>query len=160
MTNETVALIDALAWATIQVGAGYLVYRMPASRFEHDGRLWRRRSFETRRRYERLTRVRRWKSVLPEGGAVFPGGVSKRTLLGRDADALRRYALETRRGELGHWLAVSATPLFALWNPAWLMPFMVLYAAVTNAPCIIAMRYNRLRIEAILARPTTGITSS
>jgi glycosyl-4,4'-diaponeurosporenoate acyltransferase len=153
MSPGTSAVVDAVAWFVIQVGTGYFVHRLPASTFEHDGPLWRARPFERGGRfYERWFRVRRWKHLLPEGGAVFAGGISKRRLPGRDQPSLLVYARETRRGETGHWLAMAFLPLFVLWNPWWLMPYMAAYALVTNVPCIVAMRYNRLRIERICAR--------
>jgi glycosyl-4,4'-diaponeurosporenoate acyltransferase len=153
MTPVASAVVDAVAWFAIQVGTGYFVHRLPAITFEDDGPLWRARAFEDGGRfYARWFLVRRWKHLLPEGGDVFAGGISKRRLPGRDQASLRLYARETRRGEAGHWLAMAFLPLFALWNPAWLMPFMALYAIVTNVPCIVAMRYNRLRIERITAR--------
>jgi Glycosyl-4,4'-diaponeurosporenoate acyltransferase len=33
---------------------------------------------------------------------------------------LERFAAETRRAELAHWLILAASPWFFLWNPWWL----------------------------------------
>lgn len=146
------AAVDAAAWAAIQVGAGYLAHRLPSDRLEHDAGVLRLFAFERGSFYERVLRVRAWKDRLPEAGAVFTGGRDKRSLGGTSDAALRAYARETRRAELAHWMALGAIPAFALWNPAWLMPAMVTYAVAVNAPCIVALRYNRGRIERLLSR--------
>ncbi len=153
-----VAVVDAVAWAGVQVAAGYLVHRLPDAPLESDGWLLRERSWERGGRlYTDVLRIRRWKRLLPEAGAVFAGGFDKRHLAGRDPDALRRHARETRRAELAHWLAMAPTPLFVGRNPPLLAPFMVLYGVAVNAPCIAAQRYNRIRLrraeERLLRRP-------
>ena len=74
-------------------------------------------AFEARGRWYRRWGIHRWKDRLPEAGALFAGGVSKRELPGRDADGLRTFVRETRRAELTHWWAMACSPLFLLWNP-------------------------------------------
>lgn len=75
----------------------------------------------------------------------------KRSLPRRDREGLTRFAAETRRAELVHWAIPAALPIFALWNPAALLAAMAAYALVANAPCVIVQRYNRGRIERVLA---------
>ena len=99
------------------------------------------------RLYERL-RIRRWKDRLPEAGALFAGGVSKRRL----AADLERFAAETRRAEYGHWLAMACAPVFALWNPLMGVVLMATYSVVVNAPFIAIQRYNRQRAQRVLTR--------
>jgi glycosyl-4,4'-diaponeurosporenoate acyltransferase len=65
---------------------------------------------------------------------------------------LRRFVLETRRGETCHWLAILFTPLFLLWNPWWGFAVNLAYALLANVPCIVAQRYNRARLLALLSR--------
>ncbi len=148
---RTVA-IDALAWAAVQVAAGYVVHRLPARRLERDGPLLRIRPWEGEGRvYDRALRIRRWKHRLPEGGAVFPGGVDKRHVGGRGEGVLEAYARETRRAELGHWLAMAPAPLFMACNPPGLRAAMAAYAVAVNGPCIVSQRYNRARIDRVLS---------
>jgi glycosyl-4,4'-diaponeurosporenoate acyltransferase len=86
-------------------------------RLDHDGLFTRLRAWERGGRvYERLG-IRRWKDRLPEFGAVFRGGASKRYIPSRDTPHLARFAAETRRAEIVHWAIPLVTPLFALWNP-------------------------------------------
>ena len=142
-----VAALDAVAWAAVQVGTGYLAHRAPAAVLERDRWLFRERRWERGGRfYVDALRIRRWKAVLPEAGAAFEGGFDKRRLRGRSADALAEHARETRRAELGHWLAMAPLPLFVRWNPPPLAPLMVVYAVAVNGPCIAAQRYNRIRL--------------
>jgi glycosyl-4,4'-diaponeurosporenoate acyltransferase len=130
-------------------GSGYLVHRLPLDRLQRDGWLLSARPFEQDgRTYERRFRIRRWKDHLPEAGALFAGGVSKRHVT-RD---LERFAAETRRAEYGHWLAMACAPLFALWNPPLGLALMTIYSVAVNAPFIAVQRYNRQRAQRILTR--------
>ncbi len=139
-------LANVAAWAVIHTGSGYYVHRLPLERLRHDGWLLRPRRWERQgRTYQRVLRIRAWKDNLPEAGAFFSGGVSKRALTGSLAGGLPRFVAETRRAERGHWLAVAAGPLFALWNPPSGLGLMVAYGVIVNAPFIAVQRYNRLR---------------
>lgn len=150
MSNLQLVLVNVVAWGLIHAGTGYLVHRLPARRFDHDTWLTRGRRFEAGGRfYVAALRIKRWKHLLPEAGALFAGGFDKRHLRGRDAASLATYARETRRAELGHWLAAAGAPLFFLWNPWWAGVAMVAYAAVANGPCIASQRYNRLRLARV-----------
>jgi glycosyl-4,4'-diaponeurosporenoate acyltransferase len=145
--------VDVVAWAVIHASTGYLVHRLPARRFEHDTALTRQRRIEGGGRlYTDILRIRRWKGRLPEAGAFFAGGFDKKHLTGAGVDELAAFARETRRAELGHWLAAAGAPLFFLWNPVGVGLVMLAYAAAANGPCIAAQRYNRLRLLRILRR--------
>jgi glycosyl-4,4'-diaponeurosporenoate acyltransferase len=145
--------VNVAAWAAIHALSGYAVHKLPPSRLARDGWLFRPRPFERDGRFyaDRL-RIKRWKDRLPEAGALFAGGVSKRHLP-VDGD-LARFAVETRRAELGHWLATVPAPLFVLWNPPGIAAAMVFYALVVNLPFIAIQRYNRCRIGRLLRSST------
>ncbi len=150
-------LVDAGAWAAIQVSCGYLTHRLPESFLERDGWLFRERDWEREGvLYVRVFRVRRWKRLLPEAGDIFKGGFDKRRLTRRDRCYLMAYRRETRRAELGHWLASVPFPLFFLWNRWSLGGCMAAYAVGVNAPCIIAQRFNRIRLQRVLTGGRTG----
>ena len=143
-------LANVAAWALVHAASGYYVHRLPLGRLEHDGWLLRPRRWERDgRTYQRVLRIRGWKDHLPEAGAFFSGGVSKRALTGSLVGGLPRFVAETRRAERGHWLALAAGPLFALWNPPSGLGLMVAYGVVVNAPFIAVQRYNRLRAMAL-----------
>lgn len=140
-------------WVSAHVLTSYFAHRLPARWLGRDRGLLRLASWEYRGRwYERHLRVSAWKDHVPEAGAVFKGGVSKRRLLGRDGQALTQFAVETRRGEIAHWTCLLAVPVAALWNPPAGVAFMAVYGVSANLPCIIIQRYNRARISHVLRR--------
>ena len=149
----TVIALDAAAWAAVQAGTGYLAHRLPVRLLDRDRWLWRERGWERGGRfYADVARIRRWKRYLPEAGAAFRGGFDKRHLRGRAPEDLARFAVETRRAELGHWLALLPAPVFVALNPPLLAPFMAAYALAVNLPCIAAQRYNRIRLRRAASR--------
>ena len=95
-----------------------------------------------------------WKDRLPDGARWFSGGYAKGRLSGHSKATLHRFACETWRGELVHWLAMGALPLFLLWNPGWAMLINGVYAVGANFPCIVVQRYNRARLHRVLRRGT------
>lgn len=146
-------LLDIWAWGLVHFSTGYLIHKVPARRLSNDGWLFKARAFEDDGRlYQRRFRIMRWKDKLPEAGAMFAGGISKQSLIGVDDDGLSRFAIETRRAELTHWLAALPGPLFVLWNPGHAVPLMILYGVGVNAPFIMIQRFNRQRIGRILER--------
>lgn len=152
LSPVTGVVVNVVAWAVCHSATGYAVHRLPLSRLRRDTWILRHRPFERHGRwYERL-RIRRWKDALPEAGALFAGGTSKRSLPARDRDGLERFAAETRRAEWGHWSAMACGPLFALWNRPAIAAVMVAYGVLVNAPFIAIQRYNRWRVGRVLAR--------
>jgi glycosyl-4,4'-diaponeurosporenoate acyltransferase len=148
-----VVAIDVVAWAAISAGAGYLAHRLPVRWLTRDRAPFRLLPFERGGRwYEQRLHIKRWKDRLPEAGALFRGGFSKRAVRARGAEHLGRFVVETRRAELTHWLILAAGPFFFLWNPWWLGVLMVGYAVVANVPCLVIQRYNRARLERVLSR--------
>jgi glycosyl-4,4'-diaponeurosporenoate acyltransferase len=130
----------------VQLGCAWVFTRMPARWFHPPAsHAWEREG----KIYQKWFRVRQWKDRLPDGAAWFEGGVGKKHLPGRRADALSAFAREAWRGELCHWLVIAMTPVFFLWNPWWADVVMVMYALAANLPCVIAQRYNRARIGAL-----------
>jgi glycosyl-4,4'-diaponeurosporenoate acyltransferase len=151
-----IATLNVAGWLAIQLALAWTVTKLPARWFL----TYKPRPAPPRaalRRYERWFAVKRWKDRLPDGAAWFAGGFAKRNLAERDPAHLARFAAETRRGELCHWLAIACTPLFFLWNPWWGDVVVTAYALAANLPCIIAQRYNRLRLgRALAARRNRG----
>ncbi len=145
-------LLDCLVWAVVGTATGYLTHRVGAAGFTRDGPITRLRPFEADGRwYERRLRIKAWKSRLPEAGALFRDGFSKRELRSSSGDQLRRFVVETRRAEITHWIVLAFGPLFFLWNPWGLAIVMCLYAVVANVPCLVIQRYNRARLHRVIA---------
>jgi glycosyl-4,4'-diaponeurosporenoate acyltransferase len=139
--------LNLAGWCGIQFGLAWLFLKLPVGRFNPAGEFgWERNG----KIYQSLFRVKSWLPLLPDGGGWFPGGFRKGALLAGDRDYLYRFLRETRRGELCHWAAIGCSPLFFLWNPLWGDVVIVAYALAANLPCIIAQRYNRIRIRRVL----------
>lgn len=152
ISRPALVILDIWIWGVLSVGSGFLFHRRPVSSFDHDSWLTRLRPFERDGRvYERRLRILRWKDQLPEAGALFAGGFSKRSALSRSTGYLERFVVETRRAEVTHWALLACGPLFFVWNPWYAGVLMLVYAVVANVPFILIQRYNRARLLRILA---------
>ncbi len=148
----TIAL-DVVAWAGLSFAVGYLTHRQPVDRYARDRAITRLRAFEAGGRwYERRLRIGAWKGRVPEAGGFYDGGYSKAAIADRSSANLERYAAETRRAELTHWLLMACGPLFAIWNPPVAVAAHLTYAVGANLPCIAIQRYNRARLQRVLDR--------
>lgn len=101
--------------------------------------------------YDDVFFIRRWKKFLPDAGPWmqgFPKGQLKST----EPDYLRAFILETRRGEFSHWFQVVVISAFILWNPYPANYIIVLYALLSNMPCILNLRYTRQRMLYVLRK--------
>ena len=152
MPQWVTVLVDVAAWGFFHAATGYAAHRLGADRLARDGWLLRPRGFEAGGRCYRRLRIHRWKDRLPEAGALFEGGVSKRELPATDREGLAVFVRETRRAELTHWWAMACSPLFLLWNPPLASALLVSYGVLANLPFILIQRYNRFRAQSVLAR--------
>lgn len=144
-----VVVLNVAGWPVIQLSLAWLFTQLPTTWFQPGpGHAWE----QVGRLYERVFGIRSWKDWLPDGVLWVGGTFPKGALAGTDPEYLRRFIRETWRGELCHWVTLGCTPLFYLWNPVWADLVMSGYAVATNLPCILAQRYNRLRLRRLLAR--------
>jgi glycosyl-4,4'-diaponeurosporenoate acyltransferase len=143
---------NVIAWAVIQLGLAWVIIRIPAEQF-HPASWWARtRDWEQRGDfYERWAGIKAWKDRLPDAGRWFAQGFAKANLQSATPEYLERFIRETWRGEVTHWLALLAVPLFCLWNPWWGVLINAAVALGLNFPCILAQRYNRARLLRLLA---------
>lgn len=141
------------AWLVIQLGLAWVFTQLSATRFNPDGKFARIRGWEQAGRfYERWFRIKSWKDNLPDAGRWLNGGFSKAQLRNKTGAHLARFARETWRGELVHWLALGCLPVFCVWNPWWGVMINAAIAVLLNLPCILVQRYNRSRLRRLLAR--------
>jgi glycosyl-4,4'-diaponeurosporenoate acyltransferase len=141
------------AWLAIGLVTGWVGHRLPLRLVSRDTWLTRLRARERGGRvYERRLRISRWKDSLPEAGALFRGGFSKRHVLDRSTGHLVRFTAETRRAEYVHWMHIAAASLFFVFVPAWLAALMVVFALLVHLPFVAIQRYNRARLLRTLAR--------
>lgn len=153
MPQSLTIVVDVLAWGVFHAATGYAAHRLGDDRLARDGWGLRPRRFEAGGRwYRRRLLIHRWKDRVPEAGALFDGGISKRELPALDAQGLEVFVRETRRAELAHWWALWCSPLFVLWNPPLAAGLLVSYGVLVNLPFIAIQRYNRFRTQALLLR--------
>jgi glycosyl-4,4'-diaponeurosporenoate acyltransferase len=106
---------------------------------------------------QRLLKIRRWKQWIPDAGNALPGGITKASLARRDQPALLRLMAETRRAELVHWALWPLWLLTLLWLPGPGVALNAVFATLFNLPCLLLQRYNRLRLQLLLARRTPAL---
>ena len=149
----TIALFFAI-WTVVPLLFGWISLLLPDRWLEPELPLWRARRWEQDGRfYERVFRIRSWKRLLPDGGALWKKhGYQKRNLTNYSEENMRRFLIESARGELMHWLAISPFWVFGLFAPGYVVWIMLAYALAANLPCILAQRYNRPRVYALLNR--------
>jgi glycosyl-4,4'-diaponeurosporenoate acyltransferase len=142
-------VLNVAGWLAIQMGFAWAFTKMPVDWFNPGCAFsWERGG----RIYETVFSIKAWKDRLPDAARWFGGGFAKGTLAAKQRDYLDRFLRETWRGELCHWAAVACTPVFFLWNPWWGDLIIAAYALAANLPCILAQRYNRLRLRRLLTR--------
>ena len=147
----TLALCFAV-WPVLQVTAALLCLLLPDRFYSPDSFLFRLHRWEDGGRfYERLFHVKRWKHLLPDGAAAWKTrGYQKKHIDDFSAKNLKRFLVESARGELTHWLAILPFWVFGFFVPPAVVALMLLYALAVNMPCIIVQRYNRPRIKRML----------
>jgi len=147
-------LLCFLLWGLLQLGAALLCLSLPERAFSPERFFYRTHRWERGGRiYETLLHVKSWKHLLPDGAAAWKKrGYRKRSLSDHSEANLRRFLVESARGELTHWLAIAPFWLFGLIAPPDVLWIMLAYALAVNLPCIVVQRYNRPRIAALLER--------
>lgn len=143
-----IVALNVVLWPVIQLGLAWGFTRLPAAWFE---RPWPAEPGDEAF-YQRWFRIRAWKDRLPDGARWVGGGFAKSVMDSAEPEYLRRFIAETRRGELCHLCALAFVPLFLLWNPWWGGVIIAAYAVAANVPCILAQRYNRIRLRHLLER--------
>jgi glycosyl-4,4'-diaponeurosporenoate acyltransferase len=157
ISDALVILACGLGWLGWSLLIGALANRLPRSALNHDTWLTGPRPWpESKAGYEQRLAILRWKFLLPDAGAALPGGVRKKSLVGRDPAALQRLVEETRRAELVHLALWPFWLVTALWLPPAGVLINLIFATLFNLPCLLLQRYNRLRLARTLLRLRQG----
>lgn len=148
-----VIALNVIAWLVIQFGLAWGFTQLASERFNAQGAWARPKQWECNGRfYERVFAIKLWKDKLPDASRMFRDGFAKGNLKNATPEYLERFLRETWRGEVVHWLALLALPLFTIWNPWWGVLVNAVVALAVNFPCILSLRYNRVRFQRLLAR--------
>lgn len=114
-------------------------------------RIFRPFPFESERFYRDFIHINKWKHLLPDGAALRKNGFSKKHMAQTDPAYLKRFISETKRAELIHLFSIIPLWVFGFWmKPIWVL-YLLLFSTLINLPCILAQRYNRPRLEHLLA---------
>lgn len=148
-----VIALNIITWLVIQFGLAWGFTQLAAERFSAHNFWARPKQWEQDGRfYERCVAIKLWKDRLPDASRMFRGGFTKANLQNATPEYLDRFLRETWRGELVHWLALLAIPVFCVWNPWWGVAVNAAVALAVNFPCILALRYNRARFQRLLSK--------
>lgn len=143
-------VIDFVILVVCAVLIGFIAPRCPDRWFARDVGPLRLTRWDTVRAYRRagIPWFARW---LPEGGSWL-GGESKSALYGIDADSLRSYLVEVRRGEWVHFISAFTFLIIVPFNPWQLILLWFCVVFVGNFVFFFVLRYNQVRLTSILAR--------
>jgi glycosyl-4,4'-diaponeurosporenoate acyltransferase len=125
----------------------------PARLLNPRNRLFREKHWEAGGAiYQRIFNVRRWKDALPELSDIIKKLFPKKRIIRFDAEYLQSYIIESCRAELTHFCIIGISFLFPLWA-GFSVSLLIIYISIfLNLPFIIIQRYNRPRIQRLLAR--------
>lgn len=141
-SNLTITLLNclgipavhlAIAWLCEQFGDHHFVRCLPSV------------APKPNKFYEKYLFIRRWKRLLPDGAPWFDG-FPKKKLKSTEPDYLRKFILETRRGEFSHWIQWILITGFIAWNPFPANLIIIAYAFASNVPCLLNLRHTRQRL--------------
>lgn len=144
-------LINIAVWFLIHSGVSVWLSLQDPTVFRSESWLYKERAWEKKGIiYKTVFKVQKWKQFLPNGDACARNGFKKRKLQSCDFPYLQRFAQETCRAEITHWVILAFSVVFFIWNAWWIGLIMVIYSLIVNVPCIIAQRYNRIRLNKVL----------
>lgn len=151
LPNLWIVVLNTLGIPAIHLGISWWFTKLDRGWFDPGSRLFRERRIEAGGTvYQTLFRIRQWKHLLPDAAPWFDG-FAKGKLGDKDPAYLRAFIAETCRGEAAHYAQIPALLLTLLWNP-WPVAaiVMIVYAVVSNLPCLILQRFTRARLRDLL----------
>lgn len=107
--------------------------------------------------YQKYIFIHKWKHLLPDA-APWLGGFAKATISNRNPSYLKTFICECRRGQLSHWVQFFTICCFVLWNPWPASGVIILYALLSNIPCIINLHYTEIRLISLLSKKRSAAT--
>lgn len=143
-----IIILDFVAWFFFHMTISLLLMKVSDAWYEKTEKGFQAWEWERKGNiWHSLFRIRDWKRFLPDGTMIVKAAYNKTNLQATDLESLRKFIIETKRAELTHWILISPSLLFFIWNPPWAGIIMVVYALLANVPFIMAQRYNRPRLE-------------
>jgi glycosyl-4,4'-diaponeurosporenoate acyltransferase len=152
LSNLWIVVLNVIGIPAIHFGVSWIYTKLPVRCFSPDSFLFRNRSWEENGKiYQRAFRIRQWKGLIPDA-APWMDGFAKGSLGKKDPDYLKKFIQETCRGEAAHYAQIPGILLTLIWNP-WPVAaiVMIVYAFLSNVPCILLQRFTRARMRHVLS---------
>lgn len=148
-----IVILNVIGIPGIHLGISWIFTRLGRDRFDPGSPLFRPRSREENGQvYQAVFRIRQWKGLIPDAAPWFDG-FAKGSLGKKDPEYLRNFIRETCRGEAAHYAQIPGIWLTLIWNP-WPVAagVMIVYALLSNLPCILLQRFTRARMRHLLSQ--------
>jgi len=153
VSSVTIALLNIFIWPVAHVSVSWWALRLDSTKFHSEDFLYRERFWEFGGAlYERLFLIKKWKRLLPDGAAMLGVEVSRNINSLLTPTGQQKLFNETMRSELAHWMTMIIGLLLSVFNSFEVWLVMLAYAIVANVPCILAQRYNRIKLGKILTK--------
>ena len=153
LNNIELLLLVFIISPLVELAAVLIGRKVPLSELTTDKWLYKERGFEEHGEfYKRVFKVHIWKKYLPDGAKCFKGDFTKNQMKSTDAAYLQMFIAEACRAELVHWLMFVPFLFYFLIAPPLLAVVLILVTGFINIPCVIAQRYNRPRLQAVIDR--------
>ena len=147
------ALRFALTVALVGIAAHFLGEALPRRWFDASRFPYRAFAFERNGRFYEALGIRRWKGLLPDKSRFAPGAYKKSIRAGQQTSAhMERLLQETCVAEFIHFLLILlGFYALRLWPGMGGAVFTAVYILLGNLPFLIIQRYNRPRLQRLLA---------
>ncbi|WP_018969859.1 hypothetical protein [Rubritalea marina] len=140
-----IAVLNVVLIPVLHLGFAWLSLQLPQQWFQ----LHHNPAHEPSQLYTSLFRVHQWKNILPDG-APWLGGPSKSGIKSHHKQELQQFLAECRRGQFAHWLQALAISTLVIYNPTPANWIILIYAQLSNLPCILNLRHTELRLRVVL----------
>ena len=100
------------------------------------------------KRYEKILKIKKWKDLVPQ--YVGKTGFSKKKMISLKLDYIKRFIAETYRAEVDHLICCLVIPFIFLFNNFNLSIIFSSIVCISNIPCILIQKYNRLRLRHLM----------
>ena len=91
-----------------------------------------------------------WKDLVPQ--YVGKSGFSKKNMVSLKLEYIKRFIAETYRAEVDHIVCCFIIPFIFLLNSFKISAIFSIIICISNIPCILIQRYNRLRLRQLVLK--------
>ncbi len=132
----------------------FMSIKIDTSFFDSSKNLYVKKSWERDGKfYTKKLKIKKWKDILPQH--VGKNGFSKKHLdkdEGLSEEYIKQFIMETCRAEWNHTMCALFSFISILINPIFYGMVFAIVPIIINAPFIAIQRYNRIRLDKLLAR--------